>query len=55
MLTSHLLFLKKKKNCHQSYPFLVYNNEQLHIAGLWQHSSSSLSKTQNIAKGKNKS
>lgn len=50
ILTSHLLFMKKEKNCHQSYLFLLYNDEQLYIAGLWQDVSFSLSKNTNTIK-----
>lgn len=50
ILTSHLLFMKKEKNCHQSYLFLLYNNEQLYIAGLWQDVSFPLSKNTNTIK-----
>ena len=51
-ITNVVLFkiMKKEKNCHQSYLFLLYNNEQLYIAGLWQDVSFSLSKNTNTIK-----
>lgn len=41
---SHLLFMKKGEKLSPILPFLLYNNEQLYIAGLWQGVSFSLSK-----------
>lgn len=43
-----LLFYEKGEKVSNSYPFLVYNNEQLHVAGLRKNSSSPLLKTSTI-------